>query len=63
MTDPDEDGRRIPDYDELADAYEERQRRRWGSGCLCGYPDLPGRCPGPANCPMHGEPAPTEETP
>lgn len=23
--------------------------------CHCGYPDLPGSCPGPALCPMHGE--------
>ncbi len=20
--------------------------------CQCGYPDMPGRCPGPHNCPM-----------
>ena len=20
--------------------------------CRCGYPDLPGFCPGPSNCPM-----------
>ncbi len=23
--------------------------------CLCGYPDWPGQCPGPENCPVHGE--------
>ena len=24
-------------------------------GCLCGYPDWPGQCPGPAACPVHGQ--------
>jgi hypothetical protein len=42
---------------ENADEYreemmEERAKRR---GCLCGYPDWPGQCPGPENCPVHGE--------
>lgn len=23
--------------------------------CLCGYPDWPGYCPGPAACPVHGQ--------
>jgi hypothetical protein len=23
--------------------------------CLCGYPDWPGQCPGPRQCPVHGE--------
>lgn len=55
MSDFDEDGRRIPDYDEIADAYYERRSRRMRTGCLCGYPDWPGQCPGPANCPVHGE--------
>ena len=55
MSDFDEDGRRIPDHDELRDAWHEKRRRRLSIGCLCGYPDLPGQCPGPANCPMHGE--------
>ena len=34
---------------------EERRARRLTWGCLCGYPDMPGRCPGPAACPMHGQ--------
>jgi len=55
MSDFDEDGRRIPDYDELEDAWEEKQKKRRTFGCLCGYPDWPGQCPGPANCPVHGE--------
>ena len=46
---------REPDYEELRDAWEERQARRGSRGCLCGYPDWPGQCPGPANCPVHGE--------
>lgn len=46
---------REPDYDELRDAADERRRMRWSRGCLCGYPDMPGSCPGPATCPMHGE--------
>lgn len=25
--------------------------------CKCGYPDIPGQCPGPANCPMAQEDA------
>lgn len=28
--------------------------------CLCGYPDLPGRCLGPDTCPMHGQNEPPE---
>lgn len=23
--------------------------------CLCGDPDWPGQCPGPAACPVHGQ--------
>ncbi len=23
-----------------------------GKDCKCGYPDMPGFCPGPRNCPM-----------
>jgi len=42
-----------PDYDDYRDAVDERRRRR--RGCLCGYPDWPGQCPGPENCPVHGE--------
>lgn len=44
---------REPDYDEIREAYEERASRR--TRCLCGYPDWPGQCPGPAHCPVHGE--------
>ena len=54
MSDFDENGRRVPDYDELEDAWNEKQARRV-RGCLCGYPDWPGQCPGPENCPVHGE--------
>jgi hypothetical protein len=43
------------DDDERREAIDQRRARRRGSGCLCGWPDLPGRCPGAANCPMHGE--------
>ena len=52
MSDFDEDGRRIPDYEEMRDAYEERRRRSRIFGCACGYPDWPGSCPGTANCPV-----------
>lgn len=30
-------------------AYELAERNR--NRCQCGYPDWPGQCPGPANCP------------
>lgn len=39
------------DDEERRDAYEER-RERTRNRCLCGYPDWPGRCPGPAYCPI-----------
>lgn len=45
--------KREPDWEELRDAADERRKRSFG--CLCGYPDLPGTCPGPRACPMHGE--------
>lgn len=61
MSDFDDRGRRIPDYDELQDAYEEKHRKRLDYGCLCGWPDMPGRCPGPRNCPMHGQELRDEE--
>ena len=54
MSDFDESGRREPDYADLMDAWEEKRRKR-NRGCLCGWPDWPGQCPGPANCPVHGE--------
>lgn len=47
MREIDEDERR-----EDIDAKRARWRR---FSCLCGYPDWPGQCPGPANCPVHGE--------
>lgn len=43
------------DEDERREAMEERRNRRRGSSCLCGRPDWPGQCPGPDNCPVHGE--------
>jgi hypothetical protein len=45
MREVDEDLRR-------EDMAERRKRRR---GCLCGNPDWPGSCPGPENCPVHGQ--------
>ena len=45
---------REPDEDDRREAYMERRRRRF-LGCLCGYPDMPGQCPGAHACPMHGE--------
>lgn len=45
---------REPDMDELRDAAEERAYwRAVRGGCRCGT-DLPGRCPGPVNCPYSG---------
>lgn len=41
------------DEDLRREALAERRRTR--RGCLCGYPDWPGSCPGAANCPVHGE--------
>lgn len=53
-----ERGRRIPDMDEREEAHEQRHRRRsMMSRCQCaGGEEMPGRCPGPENCPMvdHG---------
>jgi hypothetical protein len=48
-----------PEYDGSA-AYEAFLDENVGPkrrprGCLCGNPDLPGSCPGPTRCPMHGE--------
>lgn len=42
-----------PDEDEKRDAAESRKRHA-NSQCACGYPDMPGYCPGPRNCPMVG---------
>lgn len=52
-SDFDEHGRRVPDYDELAETHWLKQRRTYH--CLCGYPDWPGQCPGPHACPVHGQ--------
>lgn len=41
-----------PDEDEKRDAWESKRKRNRNQGCACGYPDLPGSCPGAANCPM-----------
>jgi hypothetical protein len=52
MSDYDDSGRREYDADELRDAWLERRARARRNGpCRCGN-DLPGTCPGPANCPM-----------
>ena len=37
------------------------RRRRNPHACRCGNPDWPGQCPGPANCPVHGEDLEIEE--
>lgn len=47
------------DEDDLREAFMERRARF--NGCKCGYPDMPGQCPGWRNCPMHGEPVEPEE--
>lgn len=46
---------REPDYDDLEEAHRQRRAWRRSTTCLCGNPDWPGQCPGPANCPVHGE--------
>ena len=43
------------------DLYLERQAKR-RLGCLCGYPDWPGRCPGAAHCPVHGQDSGDDES-
>jgi hypothetical protein len=54
MSDRDEFGRYEGDDDERREAMVYRRMRR-RHRCLCGYPDWPGQCPGPENCPVHGE--------
>lgn len=54
MRDRDEYPYEHRDEDARRDAMHEARRHRW-LGCLCGYPDMPGTCPGAAFCPMHGE--------
>lgn len=39
------------DEDERREAIDERRARSWATHCQCGD-DMPGSCPGPANCPM-----------
>lgn len=39
------------DEDERIEAAQERRERRSYGRCQCGD-DLPGRCPGPQNCPQ-----------
>lgn len=48
------------DEDARREAIDERLRSP--RGCLCGYPDWPDRCPGPAACPVHGQEYGDEET-
>ena len=43
------------DDDLRREAINERRRQRRLTGCLCGYPDWPGSCPGWRSCPVHGE--------
>ena len=38
-----------------APAHREQRRGRRFRGCLCSYSDWPGQCPGPENCPVHGQ--------
>lgn len=45
MSDP-----REPDLGDLHELADARDAKRWGT-CRCGG-QMPGRCPGPANCPM-----------
>ena len=40
----------MTDMDIAEEAYFARQERN-ANRCQCGYPDWPGTCPGPANCP------------
>ena len=54
MTARDEDARWEARQEYAEDLAEDRRARRL-RGCLCGQPDMPGQCPGAANCPMHGE--------
>lgn len=37
-----------PAPSDLQDWHEPKRPTR----CQCGNPDMPGRCPGPSNCPM-----------
>lgn len=47
--------RREPDDDDRRESIREKREEPY---CKCGYPDMPGQCPGWRNCPMC---APSEE--
>lgn len=51
---PDDDG---PAPSDLADWHDDAQT----PGCVCGTPDWPGRCPGPAFCPCARNPDEEDE--
>ena len=38
------------DYDLQKEVWELKQKKN--KHCQCGYPDWPGSCPGPDNCPL-----------
>jgi hypothetical protein len=50
------------DYDRLSDARDncDPEPRRGRQACQCGT-DMPGRCPGPDNCPMCMDDAPGDD--
>jgi hypothetical protein len=52
-----DEARREARQEYAEDLYEERRQRN-AHRCQCTHMDMPGSCPGPANCPMvdHGEP-------
>lgn len=60
MADRDDDAYWDARQEYAEELYEHRRRTRW-HGCLCGYPDWPGQCPGAANCPVHGQNEPEDE--
>jgi hypothetical protein len=55
MSDRDEFGRYEADDDERREAYFARRFRRRHLRCLCKDIDMPGQCPSPEHCPVHGE--------
>jgi hypothetical protein len=40
-----------PSPSDMQDWADYDDTRRWGERCRCGG-DMPGRCPGPASCPL-----------
>ena len=60
MSDFDDDGHRIPDDDERRDEIDARRARN-AHKCLCDDANMPGHCPGPANCPMQSVDDPEDE--